>query len=265
MTDGERWAREALAELRAAHFTPAAVLRFLVASQRRANATRARRPALARQARAWTLVGTTAWVVPAALRVQPLRRRMRAGLAWWGLTALMLDWHLGMVESEDGEPRPLSAADACTLTRAWLVPLAAERPGALVCAIGFGSDGLDGVLARRSGTTRAGRDLEGVVDAAFLISALRGAVRCGGLGRRAAALESMRVLSGAALTWVAYFGAAEPPDPGFARAARATTPIRAAGIVLAGLGRRRAANALVTMGALTGAAATAGRLVSGRA
>ena len=110
MTEGERWARDALASLRAARFRPTAVAAFLVASQRRANETRARRAGLARQARAWSAIGAAAWAVPAAVGVQPLRGRAGPGLAWWGLTSLMLDWHLGMVETEEGEPRALGAA-----------------------------------------------------------------------------------------------------------------------------------------------------------
>ena len=259
MTEGERWARDALAELRARDFAPAAVTQFLVASHRRARSTRAQRPELTKQARRWSLAGAAAWTVPAALNLQPLRRRSRQGLAWWALTALMLDWHLGMVETEDGEPRALGSADACTLARAWLVPLAAERPGPLVCAAGFGYDGLDGVLARRGHPTRAGRDLEGLADAAFAVAALRGAVRCGGLGRRPAAFEGARVFCGFVLTWASYLGKAQPPEPALRHAARATAPIRMAGVFAAGLGRRRAADALVTVGALAGLAASVGR------
>ncbi len=252
MTEGERWARDALAELRAARFTPAAIARFLGASHRRAAATRAARPALARQARAWSAVGAAAWAAPAALGVEPLRRRVVPGLTWWGLTALMLDWHLGMVETEEGEPRPLGAPDALTLSRAWLVPLAAERPGPLVCCAGFASDGLDGALARRTRTTRAGRDLEGVADVAFAAAALRGALRSGGLSRGPAAIEGTRMLSGVVLGWASYLGAGRPPDAALRHAARATTPVRMAGMVAAGLGRRRAADVLVTAGAVVG-------------
>ncbi len=262
MTEGERWARDALASLRADRFGPAAIAAFLAASQRRANEIRAQRPALARQARAWSALGAAAWAMPAALGVQPVRRRAAPGLAWWALTSLMLDWHLGMVETEEGEPRALGAADACTLARAWLVPLAAERPGSLVCLAGFGSDGLDGVLARRSRTTRAGRDLEGLVDVAFAAAALRGAVRCGGLGRAPAAVEAARLLGGFAVTWASYLATARRPDPGLTRAARITTPLRMAGIVAAGTGRRRAADVLVATGAVMGLAAARGRTPS---
>ena len=146
--------------------------------------------------------------------------RSPRGLAWWGLTALMLDWHLGMVETESGEPRPLGPADACTLARSWLVPMAAERAAPVVVAAGFVLDAADGPLARAAVPTRAGRDLEGAVDAAFTAAALRGAVRSGGLARAAATLEAARLASGFAVTCAAYFGHSRPPDRAAARAAR---------------------------------------------
>lgn len=254
MTEGERWAREALSRLRDEGLGPAAFARFLVVSQRRANERRAQRPRLAAQARVWSAGGALAWLIAAAADAGPCRRRLRPGLAWWGLTALMLDWHLGMFETEAGEPRPLGPADACTLARCWLVPLAAERPGPFVLAAGFASDGLDGVLARATAPTRAGRDLEGAVDAAFAAAALRGAVRGGNLSRRAAALEATRLATGFGVTCATYFGRARAPDRMVARAARASTPVRAAGLLAAGLGRRRTADALVTAGALAGIA-----------
>ena len=236
--------------MRAAGFDPPAVARFLRASGLRARETRQARPALARQALTWSAAGALAWVIPAIAGLGPFRERLRPGLTGWALTALMLDWHLGMFESEAGEPRPLGPADACTLARAWLVPLAAQRPGPLVCAIGFASDGLDGALARASVPTRAGRDLEGLVDAAFALASLRGGVRCGGLGRLAATAEAGRLLAGVGVGVGAYFGSGERPDPSLSRAARASTPIRAAGVIAAGLGRRRTANALVSLGTL---------------
>src|SRR4029079_1525234 len=102
-------------------FYPRATGRFLAASWRRSATTRAARPALARRAHAWQALGTTAWLVLAAPGVHPFRRRLSLGLAWWGSTSAMLDWHLGMFEAEDGRPRQLGAADALTLGRAWLL------------------------------------------------------------------------------------------------------------------------------------------------
>jgi len=243
MTEGEVWAREALDSLRAEGVGPAAIARFLVASQRRADRNRVARPELAEQARHWTAFGAAAWL---------LVGRSARGLAWWGFTALMLDWHLGMVETESGSPRRLGPADACTLARSWLVPLAAERASPLVLAAGFASDVADGRLARTSAPTRAGRDLEGAVDVAFAAASLRGAVRAGGLSRVVAALEGARLGAGVVATTASYFGHSRRPEP---RGARATAPVRAAGLLAAGLGRRRWANVLVAAGALAGARA----------
>ncbi len=258
MTDGERWVRDALAELRAGGLGPAGLARFLAASWRRASERRAARPELVRQARTWAGAGALAWVVPAALGVDPFRERLPSGLAWWGLTALMLDWHLGMVETEAGHPRSLGAADAFTLGRAWLVPLAAAGPAPVVCALAFASDVLDGVLARAAEPTRMGRDLEGAVDAAFTTAAVAGAVAHGRLGRGPAALEATRQAGGAAVALYAYFGRGAPPDPRLAHAARATSPVRAAGILAAAAGHRRAADVLVAGGAVAGALAAFG-------
>ena len=119
MTEGERWTREQLELLLSRRFSPPAVAHFLAESQRRANAVRAERPELARQELRWALAGAGACLA------LPPRRRM---LAWWALTCLMLDWHLGMLETEDGRPRPLGAADALTLARAGLAPAVLETP-----------------------------------------------------------------------------------------------------------------------------------------
>ena len=158
--------------------------RFLLASQRRANQQRAARPQTARRMRAWIALGAAAWAALALARQEPFARRAPAFAAWWGLTWLMLDWHIGMLETEDGAPCNLSAADACTLVRVWLVPAAADSPQPWMCALALATDGLDGRLARRYATpTRLGRDLEGLADAAFAIAALRGARRRGWLSR----------------------------------------------------------------------------------
>ena len=129
LTGGEVWAREQLDLLRSARFYPGAMGRFVAASWHRSATTRAARPALARRAHAWLALGTAAWLVLAASGVQPFRRRLGVGLAWWGSSSVMLDWHLGMFETEDGRPRQLGAADALTLARAWLGPVVADdRP-----------------------------------------------------------------------------------------------------------------------------------------
>ena len=168
----------------------------------------------------------------------------------------MLDWHVGMLEDEDGVPREPSAADACTLVRVWLAPAAADTPLPWICAVAFASDGLDGRLARAAVPTRLGRDLEGLADAAFAVAALRGARRRGWLGRGAAGAETARIAIGFAYALLHWFGAARAPDPRVLHAARVTTPVRAGGLVAAGLGRRRLADALVGGGALLSAGAT---------
>jgi phosphatidylglycerophosphate synthase len=162
----------------------------------------------------------------------------------------MLDWHLGMVETPDGRPRMLSGADALTLARAWLVPVATEDPSPLVTGGAVLSDVLDGALARRGEPTRAGRDLEGLVDACFGAAALRGALRRDAIAPAAAAAELARVGAGFGYALVVYFGRADAPDARVIRAGRITTPVRAAALLAAGLGRRRLASALLAAGSV---------------
>ena len=128
ITEGEAWTREQLDRLRAARFRPAAVASFLIASQRRANQVRSARPEVARREATWAAAGAAAWLGLAAAQIEPFRGRVGHGLTGWAATMLMVDWHLGMLETEDGEPRNLGPADAATLMRAWLVPAVAERP-----------------------------------------------------------------------------------------------------------------------------------------
>jgi len=251
-TAGEAWTREQLAALRAARFAPGAVVCFLAASQRRAGEVRRARPALARQARRWMAAGAAAWLALGAAGAQPWRRRRRSGLAWWGAVALMLDWHLGMVETPDGRPRPLGPADGATLLRVWLVPVAADDPTPAVVALAAASDLLDGRLARAGAPTRIGRDLEGLADTCFAVAALRGLRRRGRLGRGAAGAELVRQTAGFAYALTVYFGTAAAPDPAVRRAARLTTPLRAGGLLAGALGRRRLADALVASGCAVG-------------
>ncbi len=262
LTEGERWARDQLAALLGARFSPPAIGHFLVASQRRANEVRSARPELGRQAWGWIAVGAGAWLGLAAVGAQPFRRRVRGGLAWWAACAVMLDWHLGMVETVDGRPRPLGAADALTLTRAWLVPVALDSPTPLVCAVAGATDVLDGRFARAVQPTRIGRDLEGLVDTCFGAAALRAALREKRISRAVVLGELARLGAGFGYALSVYFAQAEAPDPRVTRAARVTTPVRVAGLIAAGLGRRRLAGALVGGGALWSVAALAAALRS---
>lgn len=252
MTAGERWARDELARLRTRRFAPRAVGAFLSASQQRARATRRSRPGLARRAACWEVTGACGWAALALAGVPPFRRRAVSGLAWWAATCAMLEWHLGMVESEDGQPRNLGPADALTLARAWLVPVIADdlSPAALVAAAL--TDGLDGIAARATVPTRAGRDLEGYADAAVAAAALRCAVRTRRLHPAVAALELGRMSAGVVYGAAVYVARAQPPAPAVLRAARWTTPLRFGGLIAAGSGHRRTGQALVAAGSLAG-------------
>jgi len=250
--------RERLEGLRRDRFSPRAVAKFLGASAARSASIRRERPELARRARLWCAAGAGAWIAGATLDVGPCRRRLGTGLGWWGATSIMLDWHLGMVETVDGRPRNLSPADALTLARAWLVPVVADSPTPLLCAVGAATDVLDGALARRTQPTRAGRDLEGLVDTCFSLAALRGLAREGRLARGAAVAEATRLVAGTGVATLHYLGRVRAPDPQLAHAARSTAVVRCAGVIAAASGRRRLGDLLVVAGAAV-AVALAGR------
>ncbi len=260
VTPGEEWIRLELARLQSRRYAPVAIAEFLAASQRRAGDVRRERPQLGRRARSWEAAGAAAWLGLACAGREPYRRRVVSGLAWWGLTSLMLEWHLGMVESEDGEPRNLGPADALTLARAWLAPVIADdlAPAALLAA-GI-SDVLDGQIARAGVPTRAGRDLEGLADAAVLVAGLRCAWRQERVSRAVVGLELGRMAAGFAYAAGMYFAQLRAPSPTVVRAGRITTPIRVAGLLAAGTGRRRAANALIAAGSLASLAGLANAL-----
>lgn len=260
MIPGEEWARVELGRLRARRYTPVAVAGFLAASQRRAAEVRRARPQLARRARIWEAGGAAAWIALACAGREPYRRRVVGGLSWWALTSLMLEWHLGMVEGEDGTPRNLGPADALTLARAWLVPVIADdlSPAALLAA-GI-SDGLDGRLARATVPTRAGRDLEGLADAAVLAAALRCAWREDRMRRDVVGLELARIGGGFAYAVAVSFAQVRAPNAAVMRAGRLTTPVRIAGLIAAGTGRRRTADALLAAGSAASLAVLAANL-----
>ena len=234
-----------------------AIGRFLGASSSRAGDTRAARPQLRRQSRRWAVIGAGGWLLLASQRSEPYRRRVRSGLTWWAGVTLMLDWHLGMFETEDGIARGLGPADALTLARAWLVPVLADSLKPSVVLAVAATDLLDGVAARATAPTRAGRDLEGLVDGTAALAALIGARRTDALTPAAIGIELARLSAGLAYGTHAYLVRTGSPDPAISRASRSTTPLRVAGLALAASGRRGPGSALLVAGSLLGLAATA--------
>jgi len=249
LTEGERWARAELARLRDSGRRARSLLDFLRAAQIRANLTRLERPALMRQERSWIFAGAAAWLVGARLLPSgPIARARGRGLIWWAGCALMLDWHLGMVETPEGRPVGLGAADALTLARAWLVPAIAEGADPTLLVLGGLTDIADGRVARYTRCTRFGRDLEGLVDACFAAAALQGAARAGGVSTLPVFLERARLSAGAVWALSEYFAAGRAPDPVLRRSGRGAAPVRVAGLIAGGLGRRRLANRLLIAG-----------------
>ena len=245
-TPGERWAAEALTELRKAGFHPRAWIAFLSASARRAAETRGQRPELARQAARWSAAWAVASLAARAVPGAP-RAPASAEAAWWAANAAMLRWHLGMVEGPAGERRTrLSAADAFTLGRLWLVPrvgAASGRPKAFtgLVVVAAASDAADGRLAARAGPTRLGRDLDTAADLCLHGTATVAAARSKWLPRGlAAALVARQV---AEVGWVTahYLARGEPPPPGPRALSLATSPVLSGGLVAAATGRRRTA------------------------
>ena len=261
-TEGERWASAELTALRLSRYSLPAWVRFLAESFKRAGATRRARGQLARQA--------VRWSAASALTISVLRRTVagrmgrplsiRGLAAWWLALVLMLDWHLGMVEGIDGQPREkLSFADALTLSRAAAAPFAASAPpdtALYLSLLAFASvtDLLDGRLARRRGPTRFGRDFDTLADLAFRAAALRGARRAGWLSPgpiRVLAARQTLLVCGSAWSWL---GHAQRPPLDATRLARWDAPPLIAGLALAALGRRRPGAVLITVAAIIGGA-----------
>ncbi len=151
----------------------------------------------------------------------------------------MLDWHLGMVQEQQGEFRGrLSTADALTLSRAALAPFAAAAPPdgpwfMLLLALAGASDLLDGQLARRTAPTRFGRDFDTLADLVFRAAAIRGAARAGWIPPppvRALLARQLLLTTGAAWHWFAH---SHRPPLDTARLARWDAPPLLAGLALA--------------------------------
>lgn len=211
MTDGERWTREQLTELRASRFTPRAWRRFLAASFARSAEARREQHRAHRQAVAVATAGFVPWAAAAALGALPLAA---VGAAWWTLVVLMLDWHLGMLDGLDH----LGPANLLGLARAGAVPAVLLLPSAAAAAVFLAAgatDGIDGALARRRGeTTRLGFWLDGTTDTLLLSAAAVAALRSDLLPWWASAAVLVRYALPWPLAAASYFLRAEPPRRG---------------------------------------------------
>ncbi|WP_249010525.1 CDP-alcohol phosphatidyltransferase family protein [Conexibacter sp. DBS9H8] len=236
-TEGEEWAAAELRQLRNRRFAPHAWARFIANSFHRAARTRAARPALARQARRWSLVGGATSVALCAVNPR-LRRHALGSAGWWVALAAMLDWHLGMVQGPAGECRDrLSPADAVTLTRLWGVPFleGADEPNSFtVLILGAAlTDTLDGPLARQLGPTRLGRDLDRTADLMVMLAAASSARRLGWLNRPVATLLLLRATLPIAVVAGSYFLRDAAPNADEFGSYRLLAPMLTAGLAIA--------------------------------
>jgi cardiolipin synthase (CMP-forming) len=257
VTEAERWARELLAELRDARFTPRAWRRFFRRSFARATERRRERGREHRQALALGALGLAAW---AAIGLTGEPALAAVGFLWWIAIVVMLDWHLGMLERPDGRPLgTIGAPNVLSLVRLGAVPalpaLGPEALAGVLVALGA-TNVLDGLLARRSDrVSRLGAWLDGVADTLVLSTT---AVVCASDGRLAAwatALVLLRFSLPALGLVVSYFWLLEPLPANPVRG-RAAGVILWLGLVLATLGESPA-TLLVAAGALGGIAASA--------
>ena len=262
LTDGERWTAEVLGELRRRHYRPRAWAAFVHSSFERSYRSRRARPRMAREARAWGATGAVAWMAActAARGRGDLRPRPLPGLLWWFAVWQMLDWHLGMAEGGDGEPRErLSPADAITLVRFWLVPAAFgtahSSPGLpTVIVLGGLTDWLDGNIALRHGRTRLGRDLDTTADLAFLTACAAAAHGAGRIPPAAFWVLTARHGLGLAVALGAVFARARQPA---IRGRRWGGVLRLGGLAICTCGADRTGAALLIAGSLVPPRATA--------
>jgi phosphatidylglycerophosphate synthase len=220
---------------------------------------------LARQARRWGLAGALAWLAAcgASRHLRDVRLRPAAGLGWWLIVWQMLDWHLGMAEGGDGQPRArLSPADAASLARFWLVPaipaMARSRVGLPTVIIAAGlTDWLDGALARRYGRTRLGRDLDTTADLAVIATAAVAARIAGRITPSAFAALTARQGTGVLLSIVAVFTRARRPA---IRARPWGAVPRVAGLAMCTAGLHRTGTTVLLIGCLVPPRSTAPHL-----
>lgn len=184
-------------------------------------------------------------------------------MLWWLAVWQMLDWHLGMAEGGDGKPRErLSPADALTLTRFWLVPLAPglrrSRHGLpTVILVGGLTDWLDGALARHVGRTRLGRDLDTTADLAFLGVVGASARAAGRLPKLGAWALAARYSLGVTVALAATFARARRPA---IRARPWGAGLRVAGLAIATSGGARTGTVVLAIGCVVPPLSTAPQL-----
>jgi CDP-diacylglycerol--glycerol-3-phosphate 3-phosphatidyltransferase/cardiolipin synthase len=251
VTEGERWTRELLAELRAARFSPAAWRRFFARSLERSRERRAERGRAHRQALVLGAAGLAGWTAVGLAGAPALGA---AGGVWWLAVVVMLDWHLGLLERPDGTPlRGLGAANVLSLARAGLVPaLFWLSPSALAAALVAlaAADVADGGLARARGeASRLGLWLDPAVDTVTLLAAALVLDRAGALPGWATVAVAVR----ATVPWLAVaaiaLARAELPRAGRYLSGRLPGLVLLTGLVLAALGRPEGAP-LAAAGAL---------------
>jgi phosphatidylglycerophosphate synthase len=252
VTAGEEWVRDLLHELRAQHYRSRGWLRLLAESFVRAHVNRVERRVEHRQTLALGITGLVAWIALGAFHLW----LALAGALWWLLVVAMIDWHLGMLENDDGRAlRRLGLPNLLTAARAGIVPVLTVASPALLAALVIsagGTDVIDGRLARaRAEQTRLGAWLDPSVDALLLSAAAIGAARLSLLPWWGAALVAGRH----ALQWLGvaavYFVRAAPPGRRGFVPGKAPGLALFAGLSLAALGLR-AALPLVVSGAIGG-------------
>jgi phosphatidylglycerophosphate synthase len=213
----------------------------------------------------WGAGGALAWIAArgASRRAERVELPLVPGLVWWLLVWQMLDWHLGMAEGGDGRPRArLSAADAVSLARFWLVPTVPSMSRSstalpAVVAIAGATDWLDAALARRVGRTRLGRELDTTADLAFFATAAlcaRAEDRLTPLGSRVLA---GRHAIGVGLALGAVFGRTRRPA---FRARPWGALLRTAGLAMCTAGLRRTGTTVLVAGCLVPPRSTAPHL-----
>lgn len=253
MTEGEAWTAEQLAELRTARYAPSAWIRFVARSFARARKGRADRRRAHRQTVVLGVAGVAAWSAALAAGRPWLAL---AGMLWWLLVTLMVDWHLGMLEDPFGRRLDgLGLANLLSIARAAVVPaLVVASPALLVALLvpaGI-ADAIDGRVARaRREESRLGLSLDGGVDGLVVGAAAIGVARADLLPWWVAALA----LGRHALHWLilaaASFARAQAPARDGLVSGKIPGLVLFAGLTLAALSVP-GAPALVLLGALGG-------------